>query len=345
MASDERTGTPRLIQDLVAGPRGFSFFQAVRLLEASEPERPRVGRRGPVRQEAVRFRPNLSFGFPGADVERVEHTDAAGGDGPPYRMTVNFLGLYGASSPLPAFITEDILAVDPDETAQRDFLDLFHHRLISLFYRCWRKYRHQVQYLAGARDETSGRLYALAGLGMPELRDGLGMDRERLLSYLGLLALRGRSPAKIAGVLSDYLGGVPVAVESFVPRTVALGPAARNAIGRRHSRLGRDFVLGAHVRDIAGKFRVVLGPMTLAKLRRHLPGAPDHAPVRDLVGLMLREPLAFDVTLRLRADEVPRWDLDPDGPCRLGWTTWLGKRPRGEAAVTLKGTAPAAVGA
>jgi len=341
MASDERTGTPRLIQDLTAGARGFSFFQAVRLLEASEPDRPRVGRRGPVREEAVRFRPNLSFGFPGADLDRVEPLE---GDGPPYRVTVNFLGLYGASSPLPAFITEDILDADPDESGQRDFLDLFHHRLISLFYRCWRKYRHQVQYRAGAKDETSGRLYALAGLGMPELREGLALDRERLLSYLGLMALRGRSPAKIAGVLTDYLGGVPVQVESFVPRTVHLGPAARNAVGRRHTRLGRDFVLGSNVRDISGKFRVVLGPMSLARLRRHLPGAPDHAPVRALVRLMLSEPLAFDVTLRLKADEVPKWDLEPEGPCRLGWTTWLGKRPPGEAAVTLKGAAPAPVG-
>jgi type VI secretion system protein ImpH len=342
MAADERTGATRLIQDLTEGAPGFSFFQVVRLLEASLPDKVRTGHRGPVRDEAVRFRPNLSFGFPPADVERVERTQ---GDGPPYRVTVNFLGLYGSSSPLPAFFTEDILDQDPDDNPQRDFLDLFHHRLVALFYRCWRKYRHHVGYRAGAADETSGRMYALAGLGMPELRGGLGVDRERLLAYMGLLGLRGRSPAKIAGVLGDYLDGVPVQVEPFVPRTVRMGPAAINHIGRRHCRLGRDFVLGSRVRDIAGKFRVVLGPMSLTRLLRHLPGAPDHAPVRGLVRLMLREPLAFDVTLRLKADEVPRWDLAPDGPCRLGWTTWLGERPRGEATVTLKGGAPAPVGA
>lgn len=341
MAADERTGATRLIQDLTEGARGFSFFQVVRLLEASLPDKVRTGHRGPVRDEAVRFRPNLSFGFPGSDVERVERVDSGG---PPYRVTVNFLGLYGSSSPLPAFFTEDILDEDPDDAPQRDFLDLFHHRVVALFYRCWRKYRHQVGYLAGAADETSGRLYALAGLGMPELREGLGVDRERLLAYMGLLALRGRSPAKIAGVLGDYLDGVPVQVEPFVLRTVRLGPEALNYIGRRHCRLGRDFVLGSRVRDIAGKFKVVLGPLSLKRLLRHLPGAPDHAPVRGLVRLMLREPLAFDVTLRLKADEVPRWDLVSDGPCRLGWTTWLGKRPHGEARVTLKGGTPAAVG-
>jgi type VI secretion system protein ImpH len=342
MAADERTGATRLIQDLTEGAPGFSFFQVVRLLEASLPDKVRTGHRGPVRDEAVRFRPNLSFGFPGADVERVERMD---GTGPPYRVTVNFLGLYGSSSPLPAFFTEDILDRDPEDGAQRDFLDLFHHRVVALFYRCWRKYRHDVGYRAGAADETSGRLYALAGLGMPELRGALGVDGERLLAYLGLLALRGRSPAKIAGVLGDYLDGVPVQVEPFVPRTVRLGPKAVNHLGRRHCRLGRDFVLGSRVRDIAGKFKVVLGPMSLKGLLRHLPGAPDHAPVRGLVRLMLREPLAFDVTLRLKADEVPRWDLVREGPCRLGWTTWLGERPRGEATVTLKGAAPAPVGA
>ena len=94
----------------------------------------------------MRFRPLLSFAFPATDVERVERVGDGDGTRPPYRVTVNFLGLYGESSPLPAFLTEELMADDPEDSPRRDFLDLFHHRLVSLFYRCWQKYRHQVQY-------------------------------------------------------------------------------------------------------------------------------------------------------------------------------------------------------
>jgi type VI secretion system protein ImpH len=352
MAAAERTPATRLINELLERGEDFSFFQAMRLLESFVPDGVPVGGQGPPGREAVLLRPNASFGFPKADIDRVEPRPGAGVL-PPFRMTVNFIGLYGSVSPLPAHFTEEIITADPEDVPRRDFLDLFHHRLIALFYRCWRKYRYHVEYRPGGEDAQSLRIHALAGLGPPEMRRGLEVDFERLLAYVGMLSMRGQSAAKIRAVLSDYLGGVPVRLEQFVERRVTVGAEFRNALGRTCSGLGTDLVLGGRVRDVAGKFRVILGPLSLARFQRHLPGGADHRALRDVMRLLLREPLAFDVVLELKDRDVPEWRLAHDGPCRLGWTTWLGRRAPGDAEVTLAGaatgdgerrTAPAAAG-
>ena len=62
-----------------------------------------------------------------------------GGDGVPPRMEVFFFGLFGPHGPLPLHLTEyarNRLRQAGDPTFAR-FADIFHHRLLSLFYRAW----------------------------------------------------------------------------------------------------------------------------------------------------------------------------------------------------------------
>lgn len=55
------------------------------------------------------------------------------------RLTEYFLGLFGPHGPLPVHLTEyarDRLRNHGDRTFAR-FADLFHHRMLGLFYRAW----------------------------------------------------------------------------------------------------------------------------------------------------------------------------------------------------------------
>ncbi|MGF1607266.1 MAG: type VI secretion system baseplate subunit TssG [Rhodothalassiaceae bacterium] len=340
MAADDRPQSDPVVAAILNEPRLFSFFQAVELIERRHGPAQKVGELGLPEEEVLRFRPNASLGFPGADIQVLElrPRPQAGDNRPLYRLTVNFAGLYGPSSPLPAFYTETILAVDYAESPRRDFLDLFHHRLISLLHRVWRKYRYYLRYEPGANDRTSEIVYAFFGLGPRAARDGLRLVHvERLLRFSGLMAMDTRSPKMMAQIIGHYFDGAGVDIAQFIARWVTIPEDQRVRLGCGYSTLGEDMTIGDRLRDIAGKFRIILGPLSLTRLQDFLPDGRDHVPLIELVNTLLRDPLDFEVELRLKPAERPALSLGGDCQCRLGWTSWLGEAPLPDPRVRLSG--------
>lgn len=337
MASQDRTTATALMQELLNNYQRFSFFQAVRLLERSHPDCAALGRTGPAAREVIRLRPHASLAFPTSDVETLETVEDENGVLPRFLMTVNFLGLYGPASPLPTFYTEAIIDADLDESERRNFLDLFHHRIISLLYRCWEKYRYYVQYRPGATDPFSQWMFALIGLGGADVRQASHIYWPRLLPYLGLLGMHTHSAAVIAGVVSHYFGRLPVRIEQCVDRWVPFAVEQRHFLGQANHVLGVDSTLGERFYDRSGKFRMSIGPLDFATFQKFLPPGDYFSAVRELVKFGMTDQLEFDVELSLMAPEIPALVLSEDSPCRLGWSTWLGPRPDHDVSVVFPG--------
>lgn len=325
---------------LFAEPYRFEFFQAVRLLERLLPEREPVGKSGgSPAGEVVRFRTHASLVFPASQIHSLAAAGARGGegedgegapvpeaaDGQP-EMVVNFMGLTGPSGTLPSHYTELLVErARYKDTAYWEFLDLFSHRLISLFYRAWEKYRFHVAYERGDRDRFTEYLFDIIGLGTRGLKGRLGgQNDEGLLFYGGLVAQRPHSAAALAALLGDS-HGVPAKVEQFAGQWLALEAESLTRLGAANSRLGVDLLAGSRVWDCQSKFRLSFGPLTLEEFMRFLPVGPALGPVVKTTRLLVGLEFDFDVELCLRADEVPEWRLGADagaGP-RLGWTSWL----------------------
>ncbi|HEV2864851.1 MAG TPA: type VI secretion system baseplate subunit TssG [Pyrinomonadaceae bacterium] len=326
---------------LFAEPYRFEFFQAVRLLERLLPEREPVGKSGgSPAGEVVRFRTHASLAFPASQIHSLTPAAAreeGGGEagagatardaaGEQPEMVVNFMGLTGPSGTLPAHYTE-LLAERAryKDTAYWEFLDLFNHRLISLFYRAWEKYRFHVAYERGDRDRFTEYLFDLVGLGTRGLKGRLGgQDDEGLLFYGGLVAQRPHSASALAALLGDSYG-VPAKVEQFTGQWLALEAESLTRLGAANSRLGVDLMAGERVWDRQSKFRLSFGPLTLEEFRRFLPVGPALGPAVKTTRLLVGLEFDFDVELRLRAAEVPGWLLGaaPEEGPRLGWTSWL----------------------
>jgi type VI secretion system protein ImpH len=344
MAGEERTAVGALTNELLRHPRQFSFYQTVRLLERSTPRSAVLGYDGPAERESIRLRPNPSMGFASADLHDVERLDwpgsTPGESRTIYRVTVNFLGLYGAGSPLPAFYTEDIVMHDEMADTRRDFFDLFHHRYLSFLYRTWEKYRYFLRYRAGATDRFSQwmrgliSLHGRAGVGSGD--EAAVEHPERLLSSIGLLLLHSRSAATLAKILAHYFDGLPIRVEQFMPREVVIEDAQRALLGRANCTLGVDCSPGRTVPDISGKFRICVGPLDFAAFRGLLPDAADFRKLRKVVPYLLRNQLDYDIALTLRGEEIPPLDLTPNCPARLGWSSWLGSHPGNDSTVVLE---------
>jgi type VI secretion system protein ImpH len=328
MAAPGGEAAPDLIQELEREPWGFSFFQALRLLEQASPDAARLGQLGPAAAEAVRLRPSSSLAFQAADITAIERRPDDGGPG--WQLTTTVLGLYGANSPLPSFYSEAILRAELVEDADpvRVFLDVLNHRLLSLLYAAWAKYRWAFTFEPGALDRTSQRFLGFLGLATDGLRDAIGVPASRLLRYAGTLSLRPRGAAVVAGVLSDFFGGVPVGIAQCVPRWVPIHLDDQNRIGTRCTTLGHDLTLGESVRDQMGKCRVEIGPVDLATFELFLPQGPNSGDLAALSALLLQDPLEWDVRLGVHGPEVPECRMASDGTAvRLGWTSWLRSEP------------------
>ncbi len=117
----------------------------------------------------------------------------------------------------------------------------------------------------------------------------------------------------------------------------------RTRLGRPGSSLGDGAVLGPRVWDRQGKFRIHLGPLTLAEYESFLPstirggrearGGRRLRELVDWVRFYLSFELDWDVRLHLKPGEIPVLQLGRAG--QLGWTTWLGRRRGREDAADL----------
>lgn len=357
----------------------FDFFQAAWLLErARPPGRELVGARGPVAQEWVRFRPDVMLGFPPTDVRRIRQRYDEYGEPELVQVDVTFMGLYGVATPLPLHYAVDILravnraaqapaptaleqaeaaaardrvARRPDEpTADdpmaancptRDFLDVFHHRLISLFYRAGIKYRFDRTFGIPGRDDITTYVSLLIGCPRAFTFLVLGVPPIRLLRYAGVLTQHPRSALTLEGVLRDYWKDIDFRVQQFIGRWVPLNPHDMTRMGMMNSSLGVDMTVGEQVFDLGGCFNITVGPVDWTTYVSFLPDGHRYQQTRALTRLYCQDPLAFNIEIRLLPGQVPVSQLGSgEGACRLGYTSWVHTGGVGETGVLFDATLP-----
>ena len=304
-----------LLARLVAEPWRFDFFQALRVIEAAHPDRPPLGRGRRAADEPARLGQPPEQAFPPAERLRAE-LDGAGR----LRVAQRVLGLFGPHGPLPLWVTARARAQARQEArgTLADFADLFHHRLVALYYRAWAEARPAVEQDRGPASRTTARLRALGGLGLGDRPDRLGVPDRFLLHVAGLLLLGSRPPEALERALALWLA-MPARVLELQPAWLEVPERWRARLGA--ARLGESSVLGRAVFDRAHRFRVRLGPMGRADLEALLPGGALLPVVLALVHLLQGRELDFDLQLVVRREEVPVARLD--GRTRLAWTSWL----------------------
>ncbi len=347
MAAKSRRHPDNLIETLLEQPYRFEFFQAVRILEQAARREGRDGRFEPRRavgedadpaREAVRFKAAQALSFPTSEISAVRQPqsdpESKRPAGPP-EMTVGFLGLTGPSGVLPQHDTEKLIrATRANSPSLRDFLDLFNHRLISLFHRAWEKYRLPVAYERagpGGEDPISFSLYSLIGLGSGQLRNRLAVDDEALVHYSGHLSHGPKSVAALEALLSDYFER-PVRIQQYHGRWMYLPLDECSTLPGRWSdpattfcQLGVNAVVGERMWDVQSSFRIKLGPLTYDQFARFMPSGDDLRKLAQLTRLYVGPGLSFNVQVTLKKEEVPPCRLTTEGAGvpRLGWNTWV----------------------
>jgi type VI secretion system protein ImpH len=332
MAGQDRTAARALEAELGAAPTGFDFFQALRLLECAHRDRPRIGKAKRAHEEPLRVCQEPYVRFPTTSVVSYEPGEAGGAA----RLKVLLMGLFGPHGPLPLHLTvyaRHRRRREGDSTIV-DFCDVFHHRMLSLFYRAWAEARPYVHFDRPEEDRFGIYVAALCGLGLAALRNRDVLPDRTKLRHAGLLACQVFHPGRIEALVRNFLAS-PVRITEFVGGWLEVPPHLRCRLGKEREcgQLGVNVVVGMRSFQCQHRFRIRLGPLELADYLDFLPGARRLArlvaTVRNLVG----DEFEWDVRLVLARASIPPLRLD--GNVHLGWTSWLPAKTRTQDAEDL----------
>jgi type VI secretion system protein ImpH len=256
---------------------------------------------------------------PIADFRATNKTD-------PAVLTLHGFGLFGPNGPLPLHLTEYARERSRvgDTTFSR-FADLFHHRLISLFYRAWADSQPTVQFDRPSEDRFALYFGALAGLALESSADTSEIPHHARLQYTGQFAIQSHPPGGLEAILEEYFG-VPVKIEEFIGHWVDLPESCMCRLGAspQTGTLGTNLTVGEKIWQCQDRFRIVMGPMGASDYQRMLPGSESLDRMMELVRNFTGDELHWDVRLIIKKEETEPVKLG--GHTRLGLTTWLASR-------------------
>jgi type VI secretion system protein ImpH len=297
-------------------PWRFDFFAAMRRLERTYTDRPRIGDSASLREEYLMLGQDPFMEFPASNLTKVEKRQ----DG---RLSVHtrFLGMLGPQGALPLATTEESYQwwLMRDDAFPR-FLDLFNHRFLQLFFRAWADSRPIAQHDRPRDDRFVAYVGSTVGIGSAPYQSLDSVPDAAKLAFAGLIAPAAKGASRLQSLISG-LFRVRAEVEEFVGTYLEFDQGERTCIGQSNSALGQDMLLGASVFSVQDKFRLRIYTDSMAQYVEFLPTGSRCEPLADMVFFYIGDQLDWEVELAIPRGAVEPTQLSKFG--QLGWTTWM----------------------
>ncbi|MBX9902300.1 MAG: type VI secretion system baseplate subunit TssG [Burkholderiaceae bacterium] len=345
MQGAKRRFEPSVVQQLLTKPFRFEFFQSLRLLELFF-KRHRSNKDGAT-PDFFRFKNRTALGFPASEIEAVDisprdiapNADALTeavqkGELQHIALTPTFFGFLGGNGVLPLHYSEQIAThqlYEKDE-APRAFFDTFSNRAATLFYQAWRKYRLELKYELGKRDQFLPLLLSLAGLGQAPLRERFIEDEQGVLDqsfgfYSAAVMQRTTSASALQKILAEHFQ-VPLRIDQFVGQWYDVPAEQRSTLGAVNCTLGSEAMVGGRVWQRNLRMRVVIGPLDHESFERFLPGSTAALALEKMLSMFSSLCLEYEVKLVLRQQDVQGIKLGTQQVLgKLGWNSYLITKP------------------
>lgn len=301
MERESQSTSARLIEQLRDKLPYTQFYRFCWLLEQSQPDAPDLGSHWQIRHDPVRFRPDPGMGFPASEFKRVEMPEHSH---LPPAIRTTFMGLYGIESPLPTAYIDDITQRRDGYEAVSDFLDIFNHRLITQFYRIWRKYSYPATFAPGGTDRTSQYLLSLCGLGIKGCEQAVDTPISRFLALTGMMRLPTRTTEGLVALVQLL---APETEARVIPhdrcRIPLYNPLTMSA--RHPASLRNNPVMGSHAVDVNSQVLLHLKTDNAEEARAWLPGGKLHIDLLALLHIYLGARLHVRLQLSLSRALLP----------------------------------------
>jgi len=339
MGREAQSPHTRLIPRLEADLTKINFYRFCQLLEKRRPDKPPLGSTSHPGDDPVRFCPHPGMGFPASELKAIEY-DEENRTAPP-RVRTTFMGLYGVDSPLPTAYLDDIAQRRDGHEAIQAFLDIFNHRILTQFYRIWRKYSYPATFEAGGTDRISQSLLGLVGLGIPGTAKHIATPVSRFLALLSVLRQPGKTQEGMQAIVHLLAPHTTVKVAPYSLRPVAIKQPL-GFYGKEGFFLDGASPLGDEAMDASSQLLIELITEDEQEMRGWM---PDGQLYQDLM-VMLRVYLGWRFKAALRLTLSTRMLGAPplgDAPLWLGMNGVLGVN-NGETPADIPPTFTTAIG-
>ncbi len=257
--------------------------------------------------ERLRFKSNPSLSFAKSEISKIEFIETSKGKN--VEMTLNFLGLFGAASPLPSHYCEMVLdSADGDEVL-KDFLNLFNHHLQKMLYPIWERQRYYIQYQSGLEDKFSKYMLSILGLYSETQVKSSNLNFQKLLPYIGLLSMRQKSAGTLTSILRHYLGHDELKIVQCIEMNEAIPSWQLGSLGEKNCTLGSDSLMGESVRTKGSKFQILLENISFDGLYKYSLHGEKMGELQELINLALNEPLEHELCLEIKKEDTEPFEL------------------------------------
>ncbi len=322
MASEDgsQTSVVEFLHDVSEKPYRYGFYQTVRRINCFYRDKPITGKAHRPSDDPIRFAQEPYTSFAPSTLSSLEIDSSSQYP----RLSQRFIGMFGPNGPLPLHLTEyarDRSRHHRDKTFAR-FMDMFHHRIVSLFYGAWAQAQPVVQFDRPEQDRFAMYVGSLFGLGLPSLRNADAMHHSSKLGFAGHLSSLPRHVDGLVSMIQGYFE-VQSNITEFIAHWMQIPAADRVKLGESslNGCLGKNTVIGERVWQRQDKFRVSLGPLSLDQYEAFLPTGKSFKALVALVSNYVGIEYLWEVNLILSKEEKPVSCLGKSGS--LGWTSWL----------------------
>jgi len=187
-----------LLSELEANPFASDLFAIMRCVDANIPDQVQLGHANRYVQEPLQFGQEPSSKFASSSIAKLYRFE----NGRKPKLSINSFGLFGPNGAMPLVFTEYVkerMAHHGDYSLS-DFADIFHNRLIMLFYRAWadaqscasldrqeEKFTHYIANLSATGIQANSQVDSIPNHALVQRRSPVApsAQRRRIKKYSG----------------------------------------------------------------------------------------------------------------------------------------------------------------
>lgn len=270
--------------------------------------------------ENIVFKSNTSLSFQRSEIHNInflEYDNKVKAE-----ITLNFLGIFGSSSPMPSHLSEMVLDSIDSDMILYDFLNLFNHHLQKFIYPIWEKHRYYIQYRQDLNDRFSKYILSLLGLYSKSKTNSLNL--QKLIPYIGLLSMKQKSSGSLKAILKQYLNYEDIDIVECIPTKYEIPAWQNSVLGEVNMSLGKDFLIGEEIISKNTKFQILLKNAKAKDLYEYSLLSKKTDQVKELVSFVLNEHLEHEICLDIKKEEKDIFSLDENNRKYLGINCWIG---------------------